>query len=159
MHLGDRVWSDWRYFIAFGFGSGLAKFAPGTVGTLAAVPIYLILQGLNPWLYAFLTLVLFALGVYVSSFVSSELGQSDYKGIVIDEIVGYLITLFMMPCHFGVLLLAFVLFRFFDICKPFPIRYIDKHVDSGLGVMLDDVVAGIMAYAVLKLFLWGGLVA
>lgn len=155
MQLNTRVWQDWRYFIAFGFGSGLAKVAPGTFGTVAALPIYFLLQGINVWLYALCTLVLFVVGVKVSNLVSYELGESDYKGIVIDEIVGFLITLFMQPFSLGGLLLGFVLFRLFDIWKPFPIRYIDRHVHSGLGVMLDDVLAGIMAFAALHLIFWG----
>lgn len=153
--LSQRVWQDPVYFIAFGFGSGLMPKAPGTFGTLAAMPVYcLIAHCAWPW-YLLLTLVAFIGGVWVSDKVAKDLGLHDYQGIVWDEIVGYLLTMFMAPAGWGWMFLGFVLFRIFDIWKPQPIRFIDKRVPGGLGIMLDDVLAAIPAFLILQLLAWG----
>lgn len=151
----NKVWRDPVYFIAFGFGSGLMPVAPGTWGTLAAIPIYLLLVGSSWGAYLFFTLAMFALGVAVSEKVSSDLGVHDYSGIVWDEVVGYLLTMFMAPVGLVWIILGFILFRIFDIWKPQPIKYIDQHVKGGLGIMLDDVLAAIPAWAILQLLAWG----
>ncbi|WP_133129822.1 phosphatidylglycerophosphatase A family protein [Legionella yabuuchiae] len=153
--LSEKVWRDPLYFIAFGFGSGLIKAAPGTWGTLAAVPIYLMFSG-TPWpVYVLFTCFAFVLGVYASEKVSSDLGVHDYSGIVWDEVVGYLITMFLAPPGFLWIIVGFALFRLFDIWKPQPIRFIDKKVKGGLGIMLDDVIAALMAWILLQVLAWG----
>ncbi len=145
-HLNTLVFKDWRYFLAFGLGSGLSPKAPGTCGTLAAIPLYLCVAQLPVWAYFMVMIMLFLLGTYVSEYVSKALGVDDYKGIVIDEVLGYFITMFLVPLSFGSICMGFLLFRFFDILKPFPIRYLDEKIKGGLGVMLDDVLAGLMAF-------------
>ncbi|MFJ1267018.1 phosphatidylglycerophosphatase A [Legionella lytica] len=154
VNLATRVWQDPVYFIAFGFGSGLMPKAPGTWGTVAAVPVYLLLMHCNPIVYLILTTLAFILGVWVSDKVSNELGVHDYKGIVWDEVVGYLLTMFMAPQGFKWMLFGFILFRIFDIWKPQPIGYIDEKVKGGMGIMLDDVLAAIPAWLIMQLFAW-----
>jgi phosphatidylglycerophosphatase A len=152
--LAQRVWQNPAYFIAFGFGSGLMPIAPGTWGTLAAIPIYYLMRDL-PWpLYVMLTIAAFILGVWVSDRVSKDLGVHDYKGIVWDEVVGYLLTMFLAPPGLFWIVLGFVLFRIFDIWKPQPIGWIDQKVNGGLGIMLDDVVAAVPAWLILQVLAW-----
>ena len=152
--LSSKVWQDPAYFIAFGFGSGLLPYVPGTWGTLAAIPIYLLIAHTAWGLYLGITVVAFILGVVVSDKVSRELGLPDYKGIVWDEVVGYLLTMFLAPVGLIWIILGFLLFRLFDIWKPYPIRWVDQHVHGGLGIMLDDVLAAIPAWLVLQLLIW-----
>lgn len=154
INLANRVWQDPVYFIAFGFGSGLMPKAPGTWGTVAAVPVYLLLMHCNPIVYLILTALAFILGVWVSDKVSNELGVHDYKGIVWDEVVGYVLTMFMAPQGFKWMLCGFILFRIFDIWKPQPIGYIDEKLKGGMGIMLDDVLAAIPAWIIMQLLAW-----
>lgn len=139
-----------NHFFAFGFGSGLAPKAPGTFGTLAAVPIYWLLQDLAWPIYGTWLLVTFALGIYWCDRSSKQLGVHDHGGIVWDEFVGYWITMFLAPKSWLWMLVGFVLFRFFDIIKPWPISWLDRKVDGGLGIMIDDVLAGVYAFLVLQ---------
>ena len=140
--------------LAFGFGSGLAPKAPGTFGTLAAVPLYWLIAQLAPGLYALALVVAFVLGVWICGMASRQLQVHDHPGIVWDEFVGYWITMFALPIDWIWALAGFVAFRFFDIIKPWPIGWLDKRVGGGLGIMIDDVVAGVMACALLHLALW-----
>ena len=153
--LANKVWQDPIYFIAFGFGSGLMPVAPGTWGTLAAIPVYLLLTSCSWGVYLALTVVAFILGIMVCDKVSSELGVDDYSGIVWDEVVGYLLTMFLAPVGVWWMIIGFLLFRLFDIWKPQPIRYVDKHIHGGLGIMLDDVLAAIPAWIVMQLLIYG----
>jgi phosphatidylglycerophosphatase A len=140
--------------LAFGFGSGLAPKAPGTVGTLAAVPFYLLMQPLSLSSYLVIVLIAFALGVWVCGESAKRLGEHDYGGIVWDEFVGFWITMMAAPTGWGWIVLGFVLFRLFDIIKPWPIKVADQQVQGGLGIMLDDVLAGIMAGFCLQLIVY-----
>ena len=144
-----------NHFFAFGFGSGLAPKAPGTFGTLAAVPVYWLIQDLNWPLYLSWLLVTFARGVLWCDRSSKALGVHDHGGIVWDEFVGYWITMFMAPAGWLWIIIGFVLFRLFDIVKPWPIRWLDQKVHGGFGIMLDDLVAGIFAAVCLQLLHWG----
>jgi len=138
------------HLLSFGFGSGLARKAPGTFGTLVAFPMYWALSLRLTDLGILLVLVLaFALGVWVCDITGKALGVADYGGIVWDEIVAFLLVLFFIPPGLDWALLAFVLFRFFDIVKPPPIRYFDSNWHGGLGVMFDDLLAA--GYALLCL--------
>lgn len=139
------IWKNPIHFLAFGLGSGAAPKAPGTVGTLAAIPFYLLLQPLDLVWYALLVSVAFIAGVYLCGKTSADLGVHDHGGIVWDEFVGYWVTMFAAPLGWGWVVLGFALFRFFDILKPWPIGWADKQVSGGLGIMLDDLLAGIMA--------------
>ena len=138
-------------FFAFGFGSGLAPFAPGTFGTLAAIPLYLVLMQFSWWMYAFLVLIAFIVGVRLCDVTGGRLGVHDYGGIVWDEFVGLWITLFLVLFSWQNIILGFIVFRLFDIIKPFPIGWLDKKVSGGFGVMIDDVLAGIYALLVMLL--------
>lgn len=146
----SKIWRDPRYFIGLGFGSGLLPVAPGTWGTLAAIPVYALLVRFGWVWYALLTGVAFLLGVYVCDWVSRDLGTHDDSRLVWDEIVGYLITMFLAPPGIMWIALGFVLFRLFDVWKPQPIRWVDARVLGGLGIMLDDVLAALLAFGVLQ---------
>jgi phosphatidylglycerophosphatase A len=136
--------------LAFGFGSGLTRFAPGTAGTLAAVPFALLLKQLPPAVYWIGLVLLFLLGVAVCGKAGRDLGRKDPGGIVWDEMLGYWLCVALLPISPAWWLAAFVLFRVFDILKPWPIRQLDRHVGGGLGIMLDDVVAALYAMALLE---------
>ncbi len=139
------IWRHPVYFLAFGFGSGAVPKAPGTAGTLVAVGIYLLLPPLSALVYGLMLLLTFALGIYLCGKTAADLGVHDHGGIVWDEFVGYWITMFMAPAGWLWVLLGFGLFRLLDIVKPWPISWVDKELKGGLGIMLDDVLAGIMA--------------
>ncbi|MEJ2591789.1 MAG: phosphatidylglycerophosphatase A [Candidatus Thiodiazotropha sp.] len=143
------------HLLAFGFGSGLAPKAPGTFGTLAAVPVYLLLQPLPSSLYLLLLAGGFLAGIAICGRTSRDLGVHDHGGIVWDEIIGFLVT--MTPVvHNGWwwILPGFALFRLFDIFKPWPIGWLDRRLQGGLGIMLDDLVAGLFAAVLLGLAHW-----
>lgn len=139
------------HFLAFGFGSGLSPKAPGTVGTLAAVPLYLLLVQLPVAYYVLAVVAATVFGVWVCGKSSQLLGVHDHGGIVWDEFVGFWITMLFAPAGWLWIVPGFVLFRIFDIWKPWPIRVIDHKVDGGLGIMLDDILAGFFALLVLQL--------
>ncbi|OGV51981.1 MAG: phosphatidylglycerophosphatase [Legionellales bacterium RIFCSPHIGHO2_12_FULL_42_9] len=151
----SKVLTNPLYFIAAGFGSGLLPFAPGTWGTLIAIPIYWFLSAYSLIIYLAVTSAAFALGVFVTDWVSRDMGEHDYGGIVWDEIVGYLITMILVPVSVTWIIVGFLLFRLFDIWKPQPIRYIDQTITGGLGIMLDDGLAAIYAWIVLQGLIWG----
>jgi len=141
-----QIVSDPVLFLAFGFGSGLAKKAPGTFGTLAAVPLYLALvQAQSLIVYSLVTLLVILAGVWICGQAAEKLGEHDFGGIVWDEIAGFLVTMWLVPFTWQAVVLGFILFRVFDIIKPWPIRWIDRQVHGGLGIMLDDVLAGVFA--------------
>jgi len=142
------------HFAAFGFGSGCVPKAPGTAGTLMAVVLYLPLQYVSLEVYGLVLISAFVLGVWLCGKASSALGVHDHGGIVWDEFVGYWITMIAAPPGLVWVVLGFVLFRVFDIWKPQPIRYLDRQVAGGMGIMLDDVVAGLYALALLQLLAW-----
>ncbi|MEL4429373.1 phosphatidylglycerophosphatase A family protein [Shewanella mangrovisoli] len=133
------------HFLALGFGSGLAAKAPGTFGTLAAVPLYLLLAQLPLSWYLAVTLVCVLAGIYICDKAAKDMGVHDHGAIVWDEVAGLLITMIAAPAGVLWLVVGFVLFRLFDIIKPWPIRWLDAKVEGGFGIMIDDVLAGIFA--------------
>ncbi|MFB2684635.1 phosphatidylglycerophosphatase A [Shewanella mangrovisoli] len=133
------------HFLALGFGSGLAAKAPGTFGTLAAVPLYLLLAQLPLSWYLAVTLVCVLAGIYICDKAAKDMGVHDHGAIVWDEVAGLLITMVAAPAGVLWLVVGFVLFRLFDIIKPWPIRWLDAKVEGGFGIMIDDVLAGIFA--------------
>lgn len=142
------------HFLALGFGSGLIKPAPGTWGTLSAVPLYLLLlmfMSSSSVAYLSIILISFLVGVYLCGQTAKDVGVHDHGAIVWDEIVGFLITMAFVPLTWSNVVLGFVLFRFFDIIKPWPIKLLDRHVHGGFGIMIDDVLAGIFAWVLLIL--------
>jgi len=151
-----QILSDPILFMAFGFGSGLAKKAPGTFGTLAAIPVYFLFAQTDSLIYSLLTLFVTVVGVRICGIAADKLGEHDFGGIVWDEIAGYLITMWLVPLTWQTIIAGFILFRFFDILKPWPIKWLDRHVHGGFGIMIDDVLAGVFAGALLLLAVdWG----
>lgn len=140
------------HLLAFGFGSGLARKAPGTFGTLAAIPIFLLICQLPHLYYVLFVVVTGLVGIYLCGKTASDLRVHDHGGIVWDEMVGFWITMMFIPVSWHSILAGFLLFRLFDIWKPFPIRWLDKQVKGGFGIMIDDVLAGIFSW--LCLYLW-----
>lgn len=138
-------------FLAYGFGSGLSPKAPGTAGTVIALPLYWLIQDVNVWLYLLITLLAFVAGIWICQQAVNWLKQDDPSAVVWDEIVGYLVTMIAAPTGWQWMLLGFVLFRIFDIWKPWPVALADRKLHGGLGIMLDDVIAGILAAGVLQL--------
>ncbi|WP_025266345.1 phosphatidylglycerophosphatase A [Thalassolituus oleivorans] len=145
------------HLLAFGLGSGLAKKAPGTFGTLAAVPVWwLFLDGAPVSAYLGVLIAGFALGVVICEITSRDMGVHDHGGIVWDEWIGVWLTLLWLPnsdsamANLGWLAYGVALFRFFDILKPWPIKWLDQKVHGGFGIMIDDVLAGVFALLVLQ---------
>lgn len=140
-----KVWSNIWHFLAFGFGTGLAKKAPGTWGTLAGLAVMPLLHWL-PLPLALLLIVLASIfGIWLCGRVAEDLGVPDHGGIVWDEMVGIWLTLILLPNSLLWWVLGFVLFRILDIVKPWPISWLDRRVAGGLGIMLDDILAGVIA--------------
>jgi len=148
------VWRNPVHFLAFGLGSGASPWAPGTVGTLAAMPLWYLLAQSSLPIYLLLVLAALVVGIWLCGRTSRDLGVHDHGGIVWDEFVGYWITMIAVPVDWIWALAGFILFRLFDILKPWPIGPVDRQVAGGLGIMLDDVLAGIMAAAVLQGLIW-----
>lgn len=139
------------HFLALGFGSGLAAIAPGTWGTLAAFPLYFLLSAAGGAIYWLGTGLALIAGIWICDKTGRALGVHDYGGIVWDEIAAFLLVLPFAPPTWWGYLLAFLLFRLFDIWKPFPIAWCDGHMKGGFGVMFDDILAA--GYS--NLCLWG----
>lgn len=142
------------HFLAFGFGSGLARKMPGTFGTLAALPLVVLLSmytSLSFYLAA--TVLASVLGIWICGKTADDMQVHDNSSIVWDEIAGMLITMLAVPITWQSLLIGFLLFRFFDILKPWPISYLDKHVHGGFGIMADDILAGVCSLAGLHILL------
>lgn len=146
-----QILSNPVLFLAFGFGSGLAKKAPGTFGTVAAIPLYLVLAQTGMTAYSVATIAATVAGIWICGIAAEKLGEHDYGGIVWDEIAGYLITMWLAPYSWQTVIAGFILFRIFDIIKPWPIKWIDQKVQGGFGIMLDDVLAAVFAGALLLL--------
>lgn len=144
-----QILSDPVLFLAFGFGSGLAKKAPGTFGTLAAIPVYYLFAQTGIISYSLLTVIATVAGIWICGIAAEKLAEHDFGGIVWDEIAGFLITMWLVPFSWKAVVLGFVLFRLFDIVKPWPIKWIDRKVQGGFGIMLDDVLAAVFAGALL----------
>ncbi|MBB6520831.1 phosphatidylglycerophosphatase A family protein [Pseudoteredinibacter isoporae] len=142
---------DPRLLLAFGFGSGLSPKAPGTFGTIAALPFVFWLQASPLYVYALVLLIGFAVGIYLCEHASKVMGVHDHGGIVWDEFIGLWLTMLAVPQGWPWLLAGFVLFRIFDIAKPWPIGWLDKKVSGGFGIMIDDVLAGVYAWLILQL--------
>ncbi len=135
--------------LALGFGSGLLPKAPGTWGTVVGCLLFAALAPLGVVPTAVATVVAIGVGIPLCGRAAKRLGVHDHSAIVWDEIAGVMLTLLFVPFHWAWLLAGFLLFRFFDVLKPWPISWLDRRVPGGLGIMLDDVLAGAAAGAVL----------
>ena len=140
------------HLLSLGLGSGLAPKAPGTFGTLMAVPIYLLLlEPLSDAVYLAALIALTGLGVFLCGQTAKALGVHDHPAIVWDEFAGFWLAAYLLPEGWWWLVAAFVLFRVFDIVKPWPISWLDKRMKGGFGIMIDDIVAGLFAWGVIQL--------
>lgn len=144
------------HLLSLGFGAGLAPKAPGTFGTLVGIPAVLLFAPLGVNAYLGVVVFFALLGVFLCGETGKALKKHDDPAIVWDEIVGFMMTMIAVPVSWQSLLLAFVLFRFFDIRKPWPIRWLDRNVSGGLGVMLDDIVAGLFSLVIIHALIGAG---
>lgn len=144
-------WKHPAHLLALGFGTGYVPKLPGTAGTLVGVLFYILMQPLNVFIYLAITSVLFLAGIWLCGKTAHALGVHDHSSIVWDEVVGYLVTMIMAPTGWIWMVLGFVLFRIFDIYKPWPVSWADRQAPGGLGIMLDDLIAGIYALFVLQI--------
>lgn len=150
--LARKVFSHPIYLIAFGFGAGLSPIAPGTCGTLVAIPLYYLIQSFSLVNYGLILLFATVIGIWICDVTERGIGIHDYSGIVWDEVCGFGLTMFAAPKGWLWIAIGFVLFRLFDIVKPWPIAWIDRKMSGGLGVMIDDLMAGIYAWIILQFF-------
>jgi len=151
----SMVFKDPVHLLAFGFGSGLVRWAPGTFGSLAALVLYFAIMNFPDWAYLAVVVVVTVSGFWICGESARMLGVHDHPGIVWDEWVGMLITLAFVPAGLIWVLIGFLLFRLFDILKPFPANYFDKNFHDGVGIVMDDVVAGLYAWFALQLLAFG----
>ncbi len=150
-----RLLADPGHFLALGCGSGLLPPAPGTWGTALAVPLWwALLRPLPLVLYVPLLAMAIGLGIWFCGRTAAALGTEDHPAIVWDEFVGFWLACLALPAGWYWMLAAFLLFRLFDIWKPWPIRQLDRRLKGGLGIMLDDLVAGFFAWLLLQASAW-----
>ena len=147
------------HFLSLGFGTGLAPQAPGTFGTLAAIPVVVLAASLGLTGFIIATVVACVVGVFFCDYTAKAMGEHDHPAIVWDEIAGFMVAMLAVPISWQTLSVAFILFRIFDILKPWPIRYLDKHVSGGVGIMLDDILAGLATLAILHALLSYGVLS
>ncbi len=142
------------HFLSLGFGAGLSPFAPGTAGTLIAIPVYWLMAAMPLPAYLLTVLLLFLLGIGLCQRTTDALGSHDHSAIVWDEVVGYLLTMTAVPFDWRWAVAGFFLFRLFDVWKPWPVRLLDRKVQGGFGIMLDDVGAAVYAALALQAMLY-----
>jgi phosphatidylglycerophosphatase A len=142
-------WTNPFHFLAIGFGSGASPIMPGTMGTVMAIPIYLLLRMLSLPAYTLILAAMICFGFWICDIADKAAGVHDHPSIVWDEIVGYLLTMWAIPTSWISVILGFLLFRLFDIWKPWPIKWVNEKVGGGVGVVADDLLAGIFAWIVL----------
>jgi phosphatidylglycerophosphatase A len=148
------LFSNPLHFLALGFGTGLSRIAPGTMGTLIAAPIFYALMQTPEVIHYVVITTLFLIGIPICAVAGRHLGVTDHSGIVWDEIVAFLLVLEFTTLSWQWWITAFLLFRLFDIWKPFPISYFDAKFKDGFGVMFDDLVAALFAIACMKGLQW-----
>lgn len=146
-----EVWRNPLYFIAFGFGSGALPVAPGTFGTIVAIPCYLLLSQLPANAYLIFTVAFIIFSSWLCDYISNRTNTNDHPGMCIDEFAGFFVTMLYAPAGWAWVLLGFILFRIFDILKPWPISYVDKNIHGGFGMVLDDVMAGALSCLIIQL--------
>ncbi|MDJ0793789.1 MAG: phosphatidylglycerophosphatase A [Woeseiaceae bacterium] len=153
-NLTRTVLTDPVHFLAFGFGTGLAPFAPGTFGSLPGILLFWLTLDLGLYVQLGVAVALILSGIWLCGESARRIGVHDHGGIVWDEIVGMYVTLLAAPVTMTGWALAFVAFRLFDVVKPWPIRDLDHSIHGGLGIMLDDLVAALYAALLLALYGW-----
>lgn len=144
----------WKYpvhFLAYGFGTGLAPFAPGTFGSLIGVALFWFMAPLGPGTYAGIVIVLFVAGIFICGQTARDFGELDPGFIVFDEVVGFMVAMYLMPREWRWIAAGFIIYRIFDIWKPFPIHIVEEKLTLGTAIMADDVIAGIYTLLVLQI--------
>jgi len=152
--LARQVLTDPVHFLAFGFGTGLAPRAPGTVGSLPGVLLFWLTLPAGLYVQLGIAAALIFAGIWLCGESARRIGVHDHGGIVWDEIAGMYVTLFLAPVSIVGFVAAFALFRLFDILKPWPIRDLDHRLRGGVGIMLDDLAAALYALILLALYRW-----
>lgn len=147
------IWQNPIHFIGCGFGAGAFPYFPGTIGTLAAIPLVLLLAKTTLWFYIAACVVLFFIGIFLCGRINRDFGTDDHPAAVYDELSTFPVAMIAVPTHWYFLLIAFLLFRFFDIIKPGPIGFVDQHVHGGFGVMLDDLLASMATLVIMQLII------
>ena len=142
------------HFFSLGFGSGLTPKLPGTAGTLIGVLVFILMPDMNWIAYLAIVICAFLFGIFCCQYTAKSLNVHDHPSIVYDEIVGYLVTMFMVPKDWAWILVGFILFRAFDILKPWPISAIDSHVKNGIGIMLDDLIAALFSLSIIQVVIY-----
>jgi phosphatidylglycerophosphatase A len=153
-NLGRCVMTDPVHFLAFGFGTGLAPFAPGTFGSLPGILLFWLTMDYGLYVQLGVALSITVAGIWICGESARRIGVHDHGGIVWDEIVGMYVTLLAAPVSIVGWVLAFVFFRIMDIVKPWPIRDLDHRLGGGVGIMLDDLAAALYAAILLALYGW-----
>jgi len=153
-NLTRTVLTDPVHFLAFGFGTGLAPFAPGTFGSIPGLILFWLTLDFGLYVQLSIAIAMALIGIWICGESARRIGVHDHGGIVWDEIVGMYVTLFLAPVSVVGFVLAFVLFRIMDIVKPWPIRELDHSMQGGLGIMLDDLLAALYAALLLALYGW-----
>ena len=153
-NLSRSVLTDPVNFLAFGFGTGLAPFAPGTFGSIPGLILFWLTLDFGLYVQLSIAIAMALVGIWICGESARRIGVHDHGGIVWDEIVGMYVTLFLAPVSIVGFVLAFVLFRIMDIVKPWPIRDLDHSMRGGLGIMLDDLLAAVYAAVLLALYGW-----
>ena len=146
-----EIWQSPWYFIAFGFGSGAFPVAPGTAGTVMAIPFYLLFAHLGWFSYVSVVVGCMLFSIWLLDDLSAAIRVHDHPGMCLDEFIGYFVTMAMVQPTLSNILLGCVLFRVFDIWKPWPISWIDRNCLGGVGMVLDDIAAGMIAMIILWL--------
>lgn len=149
--LPETIWQNPLHFIAFGLGSGTMPFAPGTFGTLMAIPFYLLFRPLPVMAYIAVVIFFIIASSLICERASRDIHIHDHPGMCLDEFAGFFVTMIAAPHSLTWIILGFFLFRFFDIVKPWPISFIDQHIHGGIGMILDDVVAGLFAWVIMRI--------
>jgi phosphatidylglycerophosphatase A len=152
--LPHSVWTNPLHFITCGFGLGAFPYFPGTIATIASIPIVIFLSHFSVYFYGLACLVLFLTGIYLCGKTNKDFKTDDHPATVFDEIATFPITMIGIPLNWKYLLIAFLLFRFFDIVKPWPISWADKNIHGGFGVMFDDVLAALASLIILHCMLY-----
>lgn len=151
----ESVWKNPIHFLACGFGAGTLKFMPGTCGTLVAIPFGLAMQAmLSPLYYMLVLLLAIGFGFWICHVTAKDFGISDPSAIVWDEMVGFWLAIWAAPNGWQWILSAFILFRVFDIFKPWPIKWLESKLPGGYGIIADDLMAGLYALIIIQGMVW-----
>lgn len=150
----DSIWTNPVHFVACGFGIGAIPYCPGTFGTVIGIPLVIVLSHYSVLSYFVVCFILFCVGIYLCGRTNHDFGTTDHPAAVFDEIATFPVVMIGIPTHWFFLLVGFFLFRFFDIVKPWPIRWVDKNIHNGFGVMFDDLLAAIFSSIILHAVLY-----